>query len=322
MELLTIIIPVYNVEKYIGECIESVLQQDYSNIEVILVDDGSTDNSGAICDQYAKIDNRVKVFHKKNEGVGVARNFGLQQVNAQTKYIGFVDSDDIVSRKLYSNLYNALSCNKADIGITKFVRINDKHEIIERPCENVIKEGVYSTEEIINMSVGKGGWCFRILCNKLFRKELFDGIEFWENKIHEDEAVAYSLFLSCKKTVCIESEDYYYRVGNTVSIMNNRIKKRNSDLLDAYLYNIHLLVENKFEFAARKIMLRAAREYSSLRHDKYEKSDECKATYNKTLMLMKINRLLSVEEMILCTFLGLCPTLGYKLLITAQKIKK
>lgn len=320
MDLITIIIPVYNVEKYIKECIESILNQDYQNIEILLVDDGSTDTSGSICDGYASKDSRIKVFHKKNGGVGSARNLGLQKLSAETKYICFIDSDDTISENFISNLYNAVSCNDADIGLTKFVYVNDEHEIIGRPCDDVIKEGVFSTEEIINLSVGYGGWCFRIVCNKLFRKELFDGIKFWRNKIHEDEAITYSLYFSCKKAVCIETEDYYYRVGNAISIMSNRKKNRNADLLDAYLRNTRLLVDHEYEYAARKTMLRAAREYSSLIYDKYENSDKCKSAYKKVLRLMKAKHILSIAELVFCTFIGICPALGYKLLVITKKV--
>lgn len=319
MDLVSIIIPVYNVEKYMKECFDSVLNQDYQHIEIIIVDDGSTDNSGSICDSYARKDSRIRVFHKKNGGLGSARNFGLQKLSDQTKYIAFIDSDDVYSENFISNLYNAVTSNEADIGITRFVRINDKHEIVDRPCENVIKEGVFSTEEIINLSVGEGGWCFRTAWNKLYRKELFDGKKYW-SRIHEDEAIIYSILLSCKKAVCIETEDYYYRAGNPTSIMSTMKKKRNADLLDAYLHNTKLLAANGYNFAARKTMLRAAREYSSLKYDKYENIDKCKIAYKKTLRLIKAKHILSVAELVFCTFIGICPTLGYKLLVIAKKV--
>ncbi len=319
MDLISIIIPVYNVEKYVEECIDSVLNQDYPNIEIIIVDDGTKDSSGEICDAYAEKDSRVKVFHKENGGLGLARNFGLDKISPETKYIAFVDSDDTIAEDFISSLYNAVSENNADIGITRFIDVNDEHEVQRRPCEDVIKEGVFSTEEIINLTVGEGGWCFRVAWNKLYRKELFDGVRYW-NRIHEDEAIIYSLLLPCKKVVCIEKDGYYYRAGNPTSIMNTRKKKRNTDLLDAYLRNTKVLADNAYAYAARKTMLRAAREYSSLVNDKFENSEKCKYAYKKVFLSLKDRHILSAPELVFCTAIGICPTLVYKLLKAAKRV--
>lgn len=112
-ELISIIVPVFNTEKYLDKCIQSILGQTYSNIELLLIDDGSTDSSGAICDKYVSQDSRVKVFHKPNEGVSVARNLGLN--NAKGEWIAFVDSDDWIDADMYEQMYNAAMLKKADM---------------------------------------------------------------------------------------------------------------------------------------------------------------------------------------------------------------
>ena len=112
-ELISIIVPVFNTEKYLDKCIQSILGQTYSNIELLLIDDGSTDSSGAICDKYVTQDSRVRVFHKPNEGVPIARNWGLD--NAKGEWITFVDSDDWIDTDMYEKMYNAVMQNKADM---------------------------------------------------------------------------------------------------------------------------------------------------------------------------------------------------------------
>ena len=126
-DLISVIIPVYNVDKYLERCIDSVIVQTYSNLEIILVDDGSNDDSGIICDRYAKFDDRIKVIHKKNGGVSSARNEGIKYCNG--KYIGFVDSDDYIDSTMYEYLYNLLISNDADISCCDFFIINEGKNI-------------------------------------------------------------------------------------------------------------------------------------------------------------------------------------------------
>ena len=117
-DLISIIIPVYNVQDYLKECVDAIINQSYSNIEVILVNDGSTDNSPAICDEYSKKDSRIKVIHKKNEGPAMARNAALDI--ASGKYLNFIDSDDLIHKDMISILYNNLINNDADISICNY----------------------------------------------------------------------------------------------------------------------------------------------------------------------------------------------------------
>lgn len=117
---ISIIVPVYNVEKYLSQCIESIINQNHKNIEIILVNDGSTDKSGDICDKYSLKDNRIKVIHKKNEGVSIARNTGLKVATGE--YIAFVDGDDLVDKDIYTRLINVINNSKYDLVMCRFYR--------------------------------------------------------------------------------------------------------------------------------------------------------------------------------------------------------
>lgn len=126
--LISIIVPVYNVEKYIRECLDSLINQTYKNIEIIIVDDGSTDKSGEICDEYEKKNKNIRVIHKKNEGLGFARNTGLENVNG--KFVTFVDSDDYVDNNFVEELYQNIITKNVDICKSGFRRVNDSHNIL------------------------------------------------------------------------------------------------------------------------------------------------------------------------------------------------
>lgn len=132
-DLISIIVPVYKVENYLSKCLDSMICQTYKNIEIILVDDGSPDNSGKICDDYAKKDSRIKVIHKENGGLSDARNAGLKI--ATGKYIGFVDSDDYISVEMYEKLYNQAKKEDADIACCNYYRVKMEKNLIKELLE-------------------------------------------------------------------------------------------------------------------------------------------------------------------------------------------
>ena len=123
-DLISVIVPVYNVEKYIGKCVESIERQTYDNLEIILVDDGSTDTSGLICEELARKDKRIRVFHQDNKGLSEARNKGLEK--AKGEYIGFVDADDVIYSKMYEKLYETLIISESDFSVTGIVKYYGK----------------------------------------------------------------------------------------------------------------------------------------------------------------------------------------------------
>lgn len=212
-ELISVIVPIYNTEKYLVECVESIRKQTYSNIEIILVDDGSTDASIEICDEFAEKDSRVRVFHKENEGVAVARNFGIQQSNGQ--YVVIVDSDDVAVDKMIEVLYTQIKENDADIAVGNYY-IDDESDgnfyyyITEADyCVEVL-----SPQELIDRQAGAWKWnstAFMLTTFKLYKKVLFDDVSFTHGRRFDDEASTHRLFLRSKKTVFVNDNVYLYR---------------------------------------------------------------------------------------------------------------
>lgn len=203
--IISVIIPVYNKEKYIGRCIESVLSQRYNNLEIILVDDGSEDNSGIILDNYTEKYDKIKVFHIKNGGVLAARNFGLE--NSTGEYITFIDADDtieadyidILFKALYENDCDIAQCNYANIIDNKRTPVSDTGELILQSANEAI-EYIMSGKKYI---VG--------LCPKLYKKNLFTNIPDCTGiKINEDYIVNFCAFQNAKKTVFIDLPLYNY----------------------------------------------------------------------------------------------------------------
>ena len=222
-ELISVIVPIYNTEKYLVECVESIRKQTYSNIEIILVDDGSTDASIEICDGFAEKDSRVRVFHKKNEGVAVARNFGIQQSNGQ--YVVIVDSDDIAVDRMIEVLYTQIKENDADIAVGNYYIYDESdgnfyYYITEADyCVEVL-----SPQELIDRQAGAWKWnstAFMLTTFKLYKKVLFDDVSFTHGRRFDDEASTHRLFLKSKKTVFVNDNIYLYR-RRSGSIMRSK----------------------------------------------------------------------------------------------------
>lgn len=201
-ELISIIVPVYNTKKYLKRCIRTILEQTYSNLEVILVDDGSSDGSGIICDEFAKKDNRVIVVHKENEGQGVARNVALDI--ARGDLIGFVDSDDYILPDMYMSLYSAMKQYNADMSVCAV--IND-HIIKKTAMHTLPNPKTYNTKELLVSYISEP-FVRAIMPNKLFKKELWEGIRFSRSVAREDEELLYKVYSRCNKAVHIGTAKY------------------------------------------------------------------------------------------------------------------
>lgn len=224
-ELISIVVPVYNVEKYLKRCIESILNQTYKNIEIILVDDGATDNSGKMCDDFLNLDNRIKVIHKRNGGLSDARNHGIEI--AKGKYIGFIDSDDYIESKMYELLYKNIVANNADISICdRFINYEDGRQIIKNKKEEKFvmnkKEGLIELNSFKHFDMA--------VWNKLYKIELFKEIKFPVGKISEDYYTMYKLFDKSNVIVYDSTPMYhYYQREGSIS----RTKAMNTAYLDA-----------------------------------------------------------------------------------------
>lgn len=220
-ELITIIVPVYNVEKYLTKCVNSILEQTYKNLEIILVDDGSPDKCPQICDEYAKKDNRIKVIHKNNGGLSDARNKGLDM--ATGKYISFVDSDDYIDKKMIEKLYNNLLKNEADISICNIYKIYPNGTKIKKNLPQ--SEITVSDEEKYIYTYNKYGMITVTAWSKLYKKEIFTNIRYPLGKIHEDEYIIFDILKKANKISYFDEALYYY-LQRTESIIGTFSLKR------------------------------------------------------------------------------------------------
>lgn len=205
---LSIIVPVYDVEKYIHQCIDSILNQTFQNFEIILVDDDSNDKSGAICDEYAKRDNRVKVIHQVNAGLSAARNIGLK--HAKGKYVAFVDSDDYIAPNMYELLLNKLYESGTDMvkcGYHEFIYedITYTRKFVS-PC---VYENTFSKEELLKFSMTDV--LYIVVWNAVYTKNLADKIFYPNGLISEDNYVSPMYLLESEKVAVISEPLYYYR---------------------------------------------------------------------------------------------------------------
>lgn len=220
-ELVSVIIPVYKVEQYLDRCVESVLQQSYTNLEILLVDDGSPDRCGMMCDQWAEKDHRIRVIHKENGGLSDARNAGLDAATGE--YIFFVDSDDYIAADMVQKLYDALITNYADMSICNFLQVDEAGVPLDEEENRTppIRDEVLTGDGAILRMAEKGGWFYHMAWNKLYQKELFHSIRYPKGKLCEDVFIAHLLLGHCEKVACTSYAGYYY-VQRTGSIMHSR----------------------------------------------------------------------------------------------------
>ena len=241
--LISIIIPVYNVEQYLSRCVDSVINQTYKNLEIILVDDGSTDNSGKICDEYALKDNRIKVIHKKNGGVSSARNAGLDI--AKGDYIGFVDSDDFIEHDMYEYLQNLIIEYDADISICSIEFIIKNKNIYKTLLK---KDELLNTNEALKVFYTQ-----LYIYNKLFNKCIMADLLFDTSvKIGEDMLFCLEYLKRCNRIIYGKEVKYHY-VNNVLSATK---KTFNIDKL-TYFKSINIFInyakDNNLKYLFKKL---------------------------------------------------------------------
>ncbi len=225
--LITIIVPVYNIEEYIAPCVKTIINQSYKNLEILLVDDGSTDNSPKICDKYEESDKRIKVIHKKNGGLSDARNVAIER--AKGDYIFLLDGDDTMHERIIEVLYQNIKKYKADIATSSFLQFEDGTEPrtinLSKGCVKCLDaEGALE-----NMLYQKG--CTNTAWGKLYKKELFDNIRYPKGELYEDLATTYKLFSKAKRIAVDERKMYNYR-QRYGSIVNNSFSLKHLRSLD------------------------------------------------------------------------------------------
>ncbi|MGV3464791.1 MAG: glycosyltransferase family 2 protein [Heyndrickxia sp.] len=221
---MSIIVPVYNVEQYLEKCINSITSQTLNNIEIILVNDGSTDTCGSICDGFEKLDKRIIVIHKNNEGLSSARNAGIKIATGE--FISFVDGDDYIDRDMLIKLYTLCKKRNSDIAICQFGS-NMNYDIGKQQLEFIVElNHIDSMKELFK------GRLYRFsVCNKIFKRSCFEGVLFPEGRIHEDLATTYRLFANSTKAVYTNYKGYMY-VKRENSILTSKFSEKR---LDAFI---------------------------------------------------------------------------------------
>lgn len=220
--LISVIVPVYNVEKYLDRCIQSIVDQTYKDIEIILVDDGSPDNCPKMCDEWAQKDSRIKVIHKKNEGVSSARNAGIDAANGD--FIGFVDGDDFINPQFYETLVLQAEKNKADISACYFNYFNDDYSVYKRDECYIKSQKNFTSKELLNdyFDSCKGEWVS--FCNKIIRSCLFSGLRFPKNRVFEDWTLAPMIYSRASVICFIPKPLYGYVIHSGSAVRTRNIK--------------------------------------------------------------------------------------------------
>lgn len=203
--MISVIVPIYNVEKYLHRCIESIINQTYTNLQIILVDDGSPDNCGIICDEFAQKDSRIKVIHQKNKGVSAARNAGLEVATGE--YVGFVDPDDYIDEQMYGNMLDALRETNSDLVICGYDYVNEQGNVL-RPYEEKDVQ-ILTQKEYMSMQFDMPPTIRHTVWNKLFKARSWGNLRFPENlKSSEDVVVLTEYAKRIEKIIFIHKPLY------------------------------------------------------------------------------------------------------------------
>lgn len=251
-ELISVIVPVYNVEKYLPDCLDSLVAQTYRNLEIILVDDGSTDSSGKICDEYAKKDPRIQVIHKANAGVAMARNSGLERATGM--YVSFVDSDDWLEKNTYQILYQGLKQYHVQCSVGRCVHVVDNGKTLTYGKRKACSVWCCDSREAMKHVLREGS----AIWNRLFRKEIFYEVRFREGRVNDDEVAALYAYEQCSRVVFLDQYTYFYRIRKN-SITTSSFSLRNLDVYYNTKENLAFIEEKAPELTpyAQRRMIRA-----------------------------------------------------------------
>lgn len=248
--IISIIVPIYNAEKYLSDCLESIICQTYTNLEIILVDDASTDSSPEICREYEKKDERIRLIVKpQNGGVSQARNDGMKQ--ASGTYINFFDSDDWMAPEMIEKLYHAIEKKGADMSMCSHTRITPDGKVLKH-CT------IPDSEAMDKIQVYKLLCAGRLTCfvgPKLYRRELFHKVRFLENKMYEDVFLFPQIMECCEKISSVSEELVLYRIHSD-SFTNSSYRIQHMDIIEADLAFYKYALEHKIDFLAEEMKIR------------------------------------------------------------------
>ena len=310
--MISVIIPVYNVERYLRRCLNSVINQTYKDLEIILIDDGSIDSSGKICDEYSNIDERIVVIHKKNHGLSSARNKGLDV--AKGKYIGFVDSDDFIHPQMYELLYKAITEKKLDMVSCKTRDTDSENVKMEQynDIEELQKMEIVSKKDIFdNFSNKYYERIWMTAMHKLYKRKIFDDIRFMEGKIYEDEFIFHHIIDKCTNVGIMQTVLYYYYLSSN-SITRSKFTKSRFDIIDAtydrFNFFLEKKVSNEIDYWGTKCIGQIIEMWHKVYFEELTYKKYFKKTYIKKLRDKKLLKCsLSIKQRIHIWFVELFP---------------
>lgn len=310
---ISIIVPVYNVEAYLGKCIDSILNQTFKDIEVILVNDGSKDKSGDICEAYKSKDSRIVVIHKENGGLSSARNSGLEVATGEL--VGFVDSDDWIEPDYYEILCDGIEKLNADISVMHLFKVI-RYEKIEFLSSK--KEGWtllnhrdalerFFSDDFIGYSA----------CNKLYKRNLFEGVRYPEGMLMEDKATTYKLIHKANSVVVNLSRKYHYYLRND-SIMQSEFNRKKFDSLvthveqiefvDRYYPEFYEVIRARYAYEAFRLLLMMIRSNYSEKPD----FDRCLKIINNNIVYVVKEKRIGIHHKIYLLLFYFMPWIVYK----------
>lgn len=283
MDKISVVVPVYNVRTYLKKAVHSIINQKYTNLEILLIDDGSTDGSAKLCDELKKTDDRIIVYHKENGGLSSARNFGTKYATGD--YIIFIDSDDYIHPEMLLSMYSEIKETDADVsvcGITNVYTTKEVPQCADTEIKFVCDEEKFLKELLIGEKIPGS------ICNKLLKKEIADKLSFPEGKIYED--VFYHLDLvKIAKSYVIITKPYYYYYHRENSITTQKYNSKKMTMIEAYTgYKDY--VEEKYPALEKEVFFRLSYAYfvvldSMLLADHYRELPE----YEMVLKFLKKN---------------------------------
>ena len=240
MEKISVIVPIYNVEKYLRQCLESITDQTYKNLEIILVNDGSPDHCGEICEEYRKKDDRIRVIHQENKGLSMARNAGLDV--ATGSYITFLDSDDYMRPDMLEKLYTKLLKSGSDMSVCGIQYVDEAGTVL-------------SQEEYLKIYTTAGHTECVVAPAKLYKRQIFESIRFPEGKLCEDEFVFHKIVHECKTIRGISERMMFYR-QHGASITGQKNKKKELDYIESCFNRLEFYKKEKNFFMIEDTVLR------------------------------------------------------------------
>ena len=262
---ISVIVTAYNVEKYLGKCIDSILNQEYMPEQIIIVDDGSKDSTAAIADRYADNYPIVNALHLNHAGVSAARNAGLEAADTDNEFVAFVDGDDFIRPQMYKRMIEGIEENNADMIICNYDKVSEDGNEVLRSNIFLGNECV-GPKEALKWMHKAHYWSYIVLWPRLYRRDVFKELRFPQGIIHEDEFLAHKIYLNCERIATIEDSLYCYRSNPHSIITSNPNDIKHIDEFDAFYFRFKQYVELGYIDLLRGTLERAKHQLKNVNH--------------------------------------------------------